>query len=494
MESTTSPNQQQPQVLEDDENNQDKKLEKSQSAGNLRGVLRSFLGSDSTALGASALVATSVAMKVFSQDYDERMYRKYGLWHRTLASTYYRMSQVLKLRAISDFVQGSRKVGQGTVWLLGVCYPEKEVNEVNEVENGKKVKKNCVYLPSEVVAALQSDFESRIWITYRRDFKPIGEKGFTTDVGWGCTLRSGQMMLAQALQIHYFGRSWRRGLQQRECVQVLNWFRDEPDCPFSIHKFVQMGSKHGVIAGQWLGPYVVSRTLETMVNEQIGEHVYCHVLFDSGGGAPTLDGQRLSQFFMEAPKLAKSSLPSLPVRQKSGSKPQQYRGKSTKGLILLVPLVLGVNKMNEQYHRQILTLFTYPQSIGVLGGKPSSSLYFIGFQHNSVLYLDPHESQAVVRDDDMSSYHCGIVRHLPVSSMDSSLALGFYCADKADLEDLCARLLELEMSSKGAPLITQSAAAQFQNQNSDILERFPDDQQISFAVGVGEEEDWEVVL
>lgn len=32
------------------------------------------------------------------------------------------------------------------------------------------------------------------WISYRSDFKEIGD--FTTDSGWGCMIRVGQMMLA----------------------------------------------------------------------------------------------------------------------------------------------------------------------------------------------------------------------------------------------------------------------------------------------------------
>lgn len=38
-----------------------------------------------------------------------------------------------------------------------------------------------------------------------------------------------------------------------------------------------------------------------------------------------------------------------------------------------------------------------PQCIGIVGGRPSSSLYFIGFQEENIVYLDPHHVQAVRR-------------------------------------------------------------------------------------------------
>ena len=73
------------------------------------------------------------------------------------------------------------------------------------------------------------DFESRLWFTYRSNFSPIEESlgttdpdtssfplrlrshfvnggGFTSDTGWGCMIRSGQCLLANALAVLQLGR------------------------------------------------------------------------------------------------------------------------------------------------------------------------------------------------------------------------------------------------------------------------------------------------
>lgn len=74
-----------------------------------------------------------------------------------------------------------------------------------------------------------NDFESRFWMTYRSDFKVIpksndpralstlslsmriknqlgDQTGFSSDSGWGCMIRSGQSLLANAIALQRFGR------------------------------------------------------------------------------------------------------------------------------------------------------------------------------------------------------------------------------------------------------------------------------------------------
>ena len=57
-------------------------------------------------------------------------------------------------------------------------------------------------------------FHSTIWMTYRKSFTSIirpaipKEEHHKSDAGWGCMLRSGQMLLANSLARHSLGNNF----------------------------------------------------------------------------------------------------------------------------------------------------------------------------------------------------------------------------------------------------------------------------------------------
>ncbi|CAI5966812.1 unnamed protein product, partial [Closterium sp. NIES-64] len=81
--------------------------------------------------------------------------------------------------------------------------------------------------------------------------------------------------------------------------------------------------------------------------------------------------------------------------EREGERGDEERGEASawRAVLILVPLVLGVDHMDARYQEALRRTFTFPQSVGIAGGKPHTSLYFIGTHQNDVLFLDPHYPQ-----------------------------------------------------------------------------------------------------
>lgn len=49
----------------------------------------------------------------------------------------------------------------------------------------------------------------------------------------------------------------------------------------------------------------------------------------------------------------------------------------------------------NRYLPLLCATFQFPQSLGILGGRPGASTYIVGVQDDKAFYLDPHEVQQV---------------------------------------------------------------------------------------------------
>jgi len=110
-------------------------------------------------------------------------------------------------------------------------------------------------------------------------------------------------------------------------------------------------------------------------------------------------------------------------------------------LFIMIPSRIGIEKMNRVYVPHIKHILESKFSVGIIGGKPRASLYFIGYQDDQIIYLDPHIVQPSVRHDqnvepcDIESYHCKVPLKMPILNIDPSLAIGFFFKTKQDFFD-----------------------------------------------------------
>uniref|UniRef100_A0AAZ3PNJ5 Cysteine protease n=1 Tax=Oncorhynchus tshawytscha TaxID=74940 RepID=A0AAZ3PNJ5_ONCTS len=294
-----------------------------------------------------------------------------------------------------------------------------------------------------------SDVTSRLWFTYRKNFPPIGGTGPTSDTGWGCMLRCGQMILGEALVRRHLGRDWRwvRSQTQREdYIGILNAFLDKKDGYYSLHQIAQMGVGEGKSIGQWYGPNTVAQVLKKLAVFDSWSRLAVHVAMDNTVVIEEITCVDLQGGMSERNGCLEGAC-ALAEEETALWNP----------LLLLIPLRLGLSDINEAYIETLKQCFQLPQSLGVIGGKPNSAHYFIGYVGEELIYLDPHTTQPAVEPCEDSqvpddTYHC---QHPPcrmhICEIDPSVAVGFFCRTEDDFDDWCLRFRKVlyDVSSKG---------------------------------------------
>uniref|UniRef100_A0A8C5GH74 Cysteine protease n=1 Tax=Gouania willdenowi TaxID=441366 RepID=A0A8C5GH74_GOUWI len=244
------------------------------------------------------------------------------------------------------------------VWILGKNY-----NALTEKED------------------ILSDITSRLWFTYRKNFPPIGGTGPTSDTGWGCMLRCGQMILGEALLCRHLGRDWRWAQGQKpreEYISILNAFIDKKDSYYSIHQIAQMGVGEGKPIGQWYGPNTVAQVLKKLAVFDTWSRLVVHVAMDNTVVIEEI--KRLCMPWLDAAESAEAAVGGGVNGCLEGACALSEEETALwRPLVLLIPLRLGLSDINEAYIETLKQCFMLPQSLGVIGGKPNSAHYFIGY-------------------------------------------------------------------------------------------------------------------
>ena len=115
------------------------------------------------------------------------------------------------------------------------------------------------------------DFYNILWFTYRRKFPVLPASTLSTDCGWGCMIRCGQMMMAEGLKRHLLPESLDYDKADdsifRIHKKIINLFADLPskDAPFSIHNLVEAGHSMNKQAGDWYGPHCVAHMFKEVL-------------------------------------------------------------------------------------------------------------------------------------------------------------------------------------------------------------------------------------
>jgi len=150
-----------------------------------------------------------------------------------------------------------------------------------------------------------------------------------------------------------------------------------------------------------------------------------------------------------------TSLPTHQTSMKTASVPSQSDSANSaiKPTLILVGIRLGPDRITPVYYEALKSSLTYPQSVGIAGGRPSSSHYFVGCQGDTFFYLDPHETRPALpfrsnpesyTEEEVASGHTRRLRSLKIGEMDPSMLIGFLIKDEGDWDDWKRRVGEVK--------------------------------------------------
>ncbi|KAJ5520629.1 hypothetical protein N7463_001082 [Penicillium fimorum] len=316
--------------------------------------------------------------------------------------------------------------------------------------------------------AFLSDFGSRVWVTYRSNFTPIPRaktpeatssmtlgvrlrsqlmdpQGFTSDTGWGCMIRSGQSLLANTLSVLLLGRDWRRGEKVEEESKLISMFADHPDAPFSIHRFVNRGAEScGKYPGEWFGPSATAKCIQYVLPNLEAQS--------------DADGDRLLSTESETPQLrVYATNDTSDVYEDKFAHVAHDKSGQIQPTLILIGTRLGIDNVTPAYWDGLRAALTYPQSVGIAGGRPSASHYFVGAQDCHLFFLDPHTTRpatsyrpnGLYTQEELDSYYTCRLRRIHIKDMDPSMLIGFLIKNEYDWADWKKRI----QSTPGQPIV-----------------------------------------
>ena len=334
-----------------------------------------------------------------------------------------------------------------------------------------------------------------LYMSYRSDFynlKGIGSGNYTNDCGWGCMLRSSQMMLSKALierkiyknNIKEFNKTIYNDIRKEVLIGFLDdnisvetiichndynyfWEQYKKLCqidskytslsqvipPYSIQMICKLGKCAGKFTSDVSMIKIIMKINEEMFNDINMIHFECGTLnkdkiFNScltelKCNCENNNFSILDENINNDNKnvicedclnvyLKKNKLTNDDIFIDNEKK---YVLK--KGCIIFISFRLGIKEIHPDNIDKIPNLFLQlHNNIGFISGKDNKAFYFIGLNGKELMYIDPHLNQPSIKGNlnDITSYDVKDIFIMDIKDISSELSTGVLINTISDLK------------------------------------------------------------
>ena len=337
---------------------------------------------------------------------------------------------------------------------------------------------------------MNQKLKSLILITYRNNYKPqINSKNetiYNSDCGWGCMIRSCQMILARAIyKIFKYEENQKKKEIDKDFLikSVIYFFLDnnikltqsgktknyfgmdnyilklknyneknffgvkreicsiEP--PFSIQKICTLGEIYDKTCGEWFSDYDLPKIFN-LINEPF--NVFPQVKINHYNSNLELNNliERCLKEIKEEKNEEKNEKEEKEEKEEKNENKEKYIIFDNKKYIfnkmgiIFISIRLGLESISPEYFPAIKQLFDCKEFLGFVGGRVQSASYFFGYVDDDLLFLDPHYNQISVKDlekEGISSYLNKTIYKLPFNNLQTALTLCFLFRNMDELID-----------------------------------------------------------
>ncbi|TNV79255.1 hypothetical protein FGO68_gene13656 [Halteria grandinella] len=220
-------------------------------------------------------------------------------------------------------------------------------------------------------------------------------ENLTQDSGWGCTIRSAQMLIGNTLLFKHFEKDYPREL-------ILKLFDDSSrgiqESTFSIQNVCyQALESQGKVPGEWFGVGAMTKILEELNDRFHPVQNFEICVFDEnligqrilGKGLAQVDEMCSSQFSFEQQSMS-FDFKSTRFNQSQPQLGQAQEMTWKNSVLVIINLRLGAELIQPEYAKVLTRYIKLPWFTGFIGGQPGKAFFFLGSNEKELIFLDPH--------------------------------------------------------------------------------------------------------
>ena len=333
-----------------------------------------------------------------------------------------------------------------------------------------------------------------IYFSYKSNFNQIQNINkfsffYTSDTGWGCMIRCGQMIMSRGLY-KYLKKNLKISTFQ-SIKETIKYFldlpylnEDLPICfekmktilnnskiiyaPFSINNLCLFGNLCNKSSGEWFSDVnmsylfnIISLTFNLFDNLEI-------LNFQTG-------------FYLS--DLLDKCFNIIDKENSNNCNLYEFNGKKyefKKSGIIYISVRIGLDFISNNYYEQIKNIFNCKQCLGIIGGRTNCAYYFIGYNdQGNLLYLDPHLTMESILNLNNENIYQNYLKSLSISNLSTAFTIGFIFRNIEEFKSLINFCDEYNSKEFSCFWISKKNKEDI-NKNIDFLKNYIDNDEDDF--------------